>query len=82
LKVAVVGGTGALGRLVVEELAERGDEITILSRSAGTALPDGVAHRRVDLANGEGLAAGLAGVEAAGGPGFEEWLAQDMEASR
>jgi uncharacterized protein YbjT (DUF2867 family) len=63
LKVAVVGGTGVLGRLVVRELAKRGDEIAILSRSTGTTLPDGVAHRRVDLESGEGLVAGLDGVE-------------------
>jgi uncharacterized protein YbjT (DUF2867 family) len=58
-KVAVVGGTGVLGR----RLVARGDEVVVLSRSAGAPLPDGVAHRRVDLASGEGLAAGLGGVE-------------------
>jgi uncharacterized protein YbjT (DUF2867 family) len=64
LKVTVVGGTGVLGRLAVGKLVERGDEVVVLSRSAGKRLPDGVSHRRVDLASGEGLAGGLAGVEA------------------
>jgi uncharacterized protein YbjT (DUF2867 family) len=64
MRVAVVGGTGALGKLVVSELAGRGDEVAVLSRSAGAALPEGAEHRRIDLASGEGLAAGLDGVEA------------------
>jgi uncharacterized protein YbjT (DUF2867 family) len=64
LKVAVVGGTGVLGYLVVAELARRGDEVVALSRSpAGSALPSGVSHRRADLATGEGLGEGLDGVE-------------------
>jgi uncharacterized protein YbjT (DUF2867 family) len=61
--VAVVGGTGVLGRLVVGRLVARGDDVVILSRSPGAALPEGVAHRRVDLESGGGLAAGLDGVE-------------------
>ncbi len=63
--MAVVGGTGVLGRLVVGELAERGDEVLALSRSRpATEMPRGASHRRVDLAGVEGLDAGLAGVEA------------------
>jgi uncharacterized protein YbjT (DUF2867 family) len=62
--VAVIGGTGVLGSLVVAELAARGNEVVALSRSSGSApLPDGVSHRRVDLASGRGLADGLDGVE-------------------
>jgi uncharacterized protein YbjT (DUF2867 family) len=64
MKVAVGGGTGTLGSLVVERLAKRGDEVVVLSRSART-LPEGVAHRRVDLESGEGLASALDGVEVA-----------------
>jgi uncharacterized protein YbjT (DUF2867 family) len=61
LKVAVVGGTGVLGSLVVAELVARGDEVRVLSRSPG-ALPGGASHRRVDLATGTGLAEGVDGV--------------------
>ncbi|HEX3174148.1 MAG TPA: NAD(P)H-binding protein [Solirubrobacterales bacterium] len=62
LKVAVVGGTGVLGRLVVKELLERGDEVRVLSRSAdGRTM--GAPHRRADLETGEGLDEGLRGVE-------------------
>jgi uncharacterized protein YbjT (DUF2867 family) len=64
MRVAVVGGTGVLGRLVVAGLVARGDEVAVLTRSAGARLPDGASHRRVDLASGEGLAEGVAGVEA------------------
>ena len=35
LIVAVTGGTGRLGSLLVQRLRERGDEVTILSRSRG-----------------------------------------------
>ena len=63
MKVAVVGGTGVLGSLLVTELAARGDEVLVLSRRAGATLPEGATHRRVDLSGGEGLAEALAGVE-------------------
>lgn len=63
MKVAVVGGTGVLGKPLVAELAKRGGEVLALSRKPGPALPEGVAHRRVDLTTGDGLAEALAGVE-------------------
>lgn len=63
MRVAVVGGTGMLGAPVVEALTRRGDEVRVLSRSAPAALPDGASHRRLDLVSGEGLEAGLEGVE-------------------
>ena len=63
MKVAVIGGTGVLGKLVVAELASRGDEVLALSRTAPAKLPDGVSHRSVDLTSGEGLEDALAGVE-------------------
>jgi uncharacterized protein YbjT (DUF2867 family) len=63
MKVAVVGGTGVLGKLVVAELRARGDEVLALSRTAPAKLPAGASHRRVDLTDGIGLAEALAGVE-------------------
>jgi uncharacterized protein YbjT (DUF2867 family) len=63
MKVAVVGGTGVLGKPLVAELAARGDEVHALSRTAPSKLPEGASHRSVDLAKGEGLAEALAGVE-------------------
>jgi uncharacterized protein YbjT (DUF2867 family) len=63
MKVAVVGGTGQLGKPLVAELASQGDEVLSLSRTAPRKLPDGPLHRRVDLTTGDGLAEALAGVE-------------------
>jgi len=37
VKVTVTGATGMIGRKLVEELLERGDEVTVLSRDAGKA---------------------------------------------
>jgi uncharacterized protein YbjT (DUF2867 family) len=60
-KIAVAGGTGRVGRHVVDVLEERGHEVVPISRSLG-----------VDVVTGEGLAEALAGVttviDAATGP--------------
>jgi uncharacterized protein YbjT (DUF2867 family) len=53
MRIAVAGGTGAVGRHVVEAARSRGHEPVILSRSAG-----------VDLESGAGLADALAGADA------------------
>lgn len=64
MRVAVVGGTGSVGALVVDELARRGDEVRILSRGAPANLGPGTSHHAVDLTTGTGLAEALDGVEA------------------
>ena len=61
--VAVVGGTGTLGALVVRELLARGAGVRVLSRNA-TNVPAGATHHRVDLTSGDGLASALAGTDA------------------
>jgi uncharacterized protein YbjT (DUF2867 family) len=53
VRVAVAGGTGLLGRLVVAELTRAGAEPVVLARSRG-----------VDLTTGAGLDQALAGAEA------------------
>ncbi|WP_369251566.1 SDR family oxidoreductase [Streptomyces sp. R41] len=53
MRVAVAGGTGLVGRYVVEELAAAGHEPAVLARSRG-----------VDLVTGAGLDAAMKGVEA------------------
>ena len=53
MRVAVAGGTGLLGRLVVQALSEMGDETIVLARSHG-----------VDLTTGAGVAAALVGCDA------------------
>jgi uncharacterized protein YbjT (DUF2867 family) len=63
MTVAVAGGTGTLGSLVVAELLRRGESVVVLSRSADGVPPE-VEHRRVDLTSGEGLDRALVGVGA------------------
>jgi uncharacterized protein YbjT (DUF2867 family) len=63
MKVAVIGGTGVLGKPLVAELATRGDEVRVLSRTPPAKLPDGALHHSIDLTKGEGLAEVLSGVE-------------------
>jgi uncharacterized protein YbjT (DUF2867 family) len=63
MEVAVIGGTGSLGKPVVDELAERGDSVRILTRTAPAALAEGVTHHPVDLTTGDGLDAALEGVD-------------------
>jgi len=55
MTIAIVGGTGTLGRLVAAELGARGHKVRVLSRHA----PD----YRIDLATGDGLAPALAGCD-------------------
>jgi nucleoside-diphosphate-sugar epimerase len=53
MRIAIVGGTGTLGRHVTAELAARGHDVRVLSR--------GSAQHPVDLVTGQGLAAALDG---------------------
>ncbi|MFI5912863.1 TIGR01777 family oxidoreductase [Dactylosporangium sp. NPDC051541] len=59
MKIVLAGGTGALGRRIAADLAERGDEIVILTRRARADVP----HRQVewDGATVEDWAAELSG---------------------
>ena len=41
MKVAVAGGTGLVGSRVVDALHEAGDEVVVLTRSAGVDLVTG-----------------------------------------
>ena len=54
MRIAVVGGNGTLGRYVTAELARRGHDVRVLSRSS---------EYRVDLTTGEGLSQALAGCD-------------------
>jgi uncharacterized protein YbjT (DUF2867 family) len=53
MKVAVAGGTGVVGRHVVDVARERGHDVVVLARAEG-----------VDLTTGAGLAERLVGVDA------------------
>ena len=63
MTIAVVGGTGTLGSLVVADLLARGERVAVLTRT-GAGVPAGAEHRRVDLTSGEGLDLALDGVSA------------------
>lgn len=60
-KVLVTGGTGHLGRSVVELLLARGDEVSVLARSPGT--DPRIAWVRGDLATGSGIEEAVAGAD-------------------
>lgn len=53
MRIAVAGGTGVVGRLVMEEAAARGCQAVVLARSAG-----------VDLVTGRGLPESVRGADA------------------
>lgn len=60
--ILVTGGTGTLGRLIVERLADAGHDVRVLSRSAH-ASHDHVEFVTGDISTGDGLRDALAGVE-------------------
>ena len=61
MEVAVIGGTGEAGGAIAAAIERRGSNAIILSRHASA---DAREHRPVDVTTGDGLAAGLAGVDA------------------
>jgi uncharacterized protein YbjT (DUF2867 family) len=60
--ILVTGGTGTLGRLVVDRLGEAGREVRVLSRQSHEA-EKGVQFVTGDLQTGEGAEAAVEGVE-------------------
>ena len=64
MNIAVPGGTGTLGRTVVEELVRRGHDVRVLSRRPPRRPQPDSSHHAVDVATGSGLDAALAGVDA------------------
>jgi uncharacterized protein YbjT (DUF2867 family) len=59
--ILVTGGTGTLGRLVVERLRDARHAVRVLSRSPHEA--EGIEFVRGDLSTGDGAAAAVEGVE-------------------
>ncbi|MEU0500801.1 NAD(P)H-binding protein [Nocardia sp. NPDC005998] len=54
--IVVTGATGNIGRTLVQQLIAAGEQVTAVSRgNQDIALPDGVQHRRADLADPESL---------------------------
>ncbi|WP_046777017.1 SDR family oxidoreductase [Streptomyces yangpuensis] len=61
--IVVTGATGNIGRPLTQELVERGQQVTAVSRHAA-AVPDGARHVVADLADPAGLRPALAGTKA------------------
>ena len=65
MRVLVTGGTGGLGREIALSAERAGHTVRVASRRAAPAEPGiGREWTRMDLASGEGVAAGVAGVDA------------------
>jgi NADH dehydrogenase len=67
LTVGVAGGTGFVGGAIAAELYRRGHRVVVLSHRGEAArgpLPDSIELRHVDVTTGEGLPAGVAGLDA------------------
>jgi uncharacterized protein YbjT (DUF2867 family) len=62
--IVVLGATGNVGRPLVRALHEAGEDVTAVSRHVPDDLPDGVRHRRADLADPETLRPALEGADA------------------
>src|SRR5918993_1372327 len=60
--ILVTGGTGTLGRLVVQRLRDAGYHVGVLSRHS-RAAKDGMQFLAGDLATGEGIEPAVDGVE-------------------
>lgn len=54
--IVVTGATGNIGRTLVRHLAAAGEQVIAVSRgNQDIVVPDGVRHRRADLADPESL---------------------------
>ncbi|WP_280366898.1 NAD(P)H-binding protein [Nocardia wallacei] len=62
--IVVTGATGNIGRTLVPLLADAGEKVVAVSRGSAVSLPDGVEHRRADLARTAELAPAFAGADA------------------
>src|SRR6476661_1815773 len=62
-RVLVTGGTGTLGRAVVDTFVKRGYTVRVMSRQARPPHAPDVEWAQADLATGQGLAAAVAGVD-------------------
>lgn len=63
LNIAVVGA-GQIGTPVVERLAQRGAQVTWISRTRPRSIPAGVIHKSVDATDSAALARALSGAQA------------------
>jgi uncharacterized protein (TIGR01777 family) len=67
MRVAVTGATGTIGREVVRQLKERGDEIVAVSRDPASAGMDAISWDALDLSGFDGV------IHLAGSPIDQRW---------
>jgi uncharacterized protein (TIGR01777 family) len=67
MRVAVTGATGTIGREVVRQLSERGDQVVAVSRDPGSAGIDAVSWDGLDLSGFDGV------IHLAGSPIDQRW---------
>jgi uncharacterized protein YbjT (DUF2867 family) len=92
MNVAVTGGTGLVGPLLIDRLLARGHTVRALVRDAGRArrsLPEGVEVLQGDVLSGEGLDEALRGADVAyylvhsmGRGGKEDFAESDRRGAR
>lgn len=63
MRILVIGGTGKVGSALAGELAERGVEVRVMSRTAGPAGRDGVETVAGDMTRPDSLPDAFAGVD-------------------
>jgi uncharacterized protein (TIGR01777 family) len=73
MRVAVTGGTGTIGREVVRRLRERGDDVVVVSRTAGEAT---VTWDQLDLSGFDGV------IHLAGSPIDQRWTSEGKKRIR
>ncbi|HEX6712545.1 MAG TPA: TIGR01777 family oxidoreductase [Thermoleophilaceae bacterium] len=73
MRVAVTGGTGTIGREVVRRLRERGDDVVVVSRTAGDAT---VTWDQLDLSGFDGV------IHLAGSPIDQRWTSEGKKRIR
>ena len=68
-RIAILGGSGFVGRRLVQALAERGHDVTVFSRNLAAhherLLPPGVRLRQINVYDEAALASALAGMDVA-----------------
>src|SRR4051794_41888998 len=76
MRVAVTGATGTIGREVVRQLRERGDEVVAVSRNPASAGMEAVGWDGLDLSGFDGV------VNLAGSPIDQRWTDQGKKRIR
>lgn len=64
MKITVVGGSSGTGAQVVKLAAQKGHDVSCVSRSGATELPDGVRDIKADALETDAIRSAVAGADA------------------